>query len=188
MPESLYLTGFKKALWANTVKAVRDVRGIVYNEENPSIKTAHDIVKEMRETLKPVLVAEHDDPEVLTTAAALLSEVDALWELNPVIERAENVLPEGDDAAAQIETPDGAFMLTVEGIKTTLVTLMVAKGSPATALVLANTYLAATDDPIWDEVRGLLIHTFPADPSHNEAPVVIVGDDGSDPSDPDEPA
>src|SRR5688500_9843404 len=105
MPEKLYLRGFKREHYNATIKAVRDARGVIYKQPNPSIGEAKALVDALRDKRVPQLVGEHDDVEVLTAAAALLTEADVLWEVNPIIETPENVIPEGADEEATPHDP-----------------------------------------------------------------------------------
>lgn len=165
MPEKLYLTGYKKQKWANTVRAVRDVRGAVYGEARPSIDEANDIVSELRDTREPVLVAEHDDLEVLQSAAAThLAKVEALWDFNLITEQAEHVIPEGEDGDFVVPFRPGErepLVVSEEGVRATIVTMAFAQGNPSAAMTMANTYFQATEEPTWEEVRDLLRTTFP---------------------------
>lgn len=143
--------------WANAVRAVRDARGLVYNDPEPSIDEAHETVKLLRATGEPQLVAETDDIDILFEALNLFGEC-GVASVNPIIETEENVLEEGDDEVV-LDAEDG-FTMSVEGIRAALVTLSVANGEAPSALLIAGVYFTATHDPLWLEVRHLIRTTF----------------------------
>lgn len=176
MPESLYLMGMAKGRWAGTVRAVRDARHILHGERN--INHAQQIVAELRDKGEPQLVGTNDDLELVEQAAGKLAEVDAYWEINPIIEKAEHVLHEGEDGASLITDDD--LVMSVEGIRSALVTLSVANGQAPSALLIAQAYLNATRDPIWVEVRDIILTTF----RPPERPHVVVAHDAGDDDEP----
>lgn len=157
MPERLYLLHMNKGRWANTVRAVRDARGLLYGEENPSITTASDIVTELRDTGEPQLVGENDDLELVQAAAALFADC-ADVEVNPIIESHENVLDELEDGI--VAEDEEGFTASAEGVRLALITLSVAQGNAPAAILIAGVYFTATHDPAWLEARYLIRSTF----------------------------
>lgn len=160
MPERLYLIALKKGRWANTVRAVRDARGLLYNEDHPSINTAGDIVKELRATGEAQLIGENDDLDVVNTAAELFTDC-AEVEVNPIIESPERVLAEGDDEFHMND--DQALELSIQGVRSSLVCMGVANGNAPGAMQVARFYFQATHDPVWLEVHQLIRTTFMPD-------------------------
>lgn len=157
MPERLFLTALKKGRWANTVRAVRDARGLLYNEDRPSINTAGEIVKALRESGEAQLVGENDDLDVVNTAAELFTDC-AEVEVNPIIESPEHVLAEGDDELHLND--DQEIDLSIQGVRASLVCMGVANGNAPGAMQVARFYFQATHDPIWLEVHHLIRTTF----------------------------